>query len=427
MSKQRYESSDLHSEDMQDIIAKPPSWLLQRGISFIFLTLTMLFGMTAFVRYPQTISSSMKITTDNAPKPVVNKLAGSIVRLLVKDGQKVTQSEVLGYMESTGNHDQILNLLEKLKKVQQSIDNYNVELRDITSPVDMELGEIQSSYQNFYQSYLNYQAVRDEGAYIRKRSILLKEMNNIGEQNKRIQDSYTLQKREIDLAEREFEKYKILAEKRVISPMELQKQEALLISKKQAIPLAENNLLNNHSASLARIKELSDLENQISDEKKKFYQSLNSLISEIENWKKQYVLVSPASGYVIYGSSIQENQFLPAATDVFYINSKNETYYGEMQLPQLEFGKIKIGQEVMIKVLGFQYQEYGYLKGRIQSISDIPIKDSLFLSKVSIERTPKDSLIRLRPRLLADVEIITEEQSILKRIWRNLTKNFYKY
>ncbi|MGJ1432281.1 vitamin K epoxide reductase family protein [Sphingobacterium spiritivorum] len=103
-----------------------------------------------------------------------------------------------------------------------------------------------------------------------------------------------------------------------------------------------------------------------------------------------------------------------------------EVYYGEMQLPQLEFGKIKIGQEVMIKVRGFQYQEYGYLKGRIQSISDIPIKDSLFLSKVSIERTPKDSLIRLRPRLLADVEIITEEQSILKRIWRNLTKNFYK-
>lgn len=50
--------------------------------------------------------------------------------------------------------------------------------------------------------------------------------------------------------------------------MELQKQEALLIAKKQVIPLAENNLLNNQSASLARIKELSDLDNKISDEKK---------------------------------------------------------------------------------------------------------------------------------------------------------------
>lgn len=426
MIKQSFGDTDIHSEDMQDIIARPPSWLLKRGISFIFLTLLMLFGMTAFIRYPQMITATMKITTDNAPKSVVNKIAGSIVQLLVKDGEWVNQFETLAYMESTGNHDQILNLLEKLKWVQKSEDNQNLELKNITSPVDLELGEVQSAYQNFYQAYLNYLAVRDDGIYVRKRSILRKEMDNIGEQNKRIQDSYALQKREIDLAEREYEKYKILAEKKVISPMELQKQEALLIAKKQVIPLAENNLLNNQSASLARIKELSDLDNKISDEKKKFYQSLNSLISEIENWKKQYVLVAPSSGYVIYGSAFQENQFLPISSDVFYINSKNERYYGEMQLPQLEFGKIKIGQEVMIKVRGFQYQEYGYLKGRIRSISDIPIKDSLFLSMVSIERKPQDSLIRLRPRLLADVEIITDEQSILTRIWRNLTKNFYK-
>lgn len=170
--------------------------------------------MTAFIRYPQMITATMKITTDNAPKSVVNKIAGSIVQLLVKDGEWVNQFETLAYMESTGNHDQILNLLEKLKWVQKSEDNQNLELKNITSPVDLELGEVQSAYQNFYQAYLNYLAVRDDGIYVRKRSILRKEMDNIGEQNKRIQDSYALQKREIDLAEREYEKYKILAEKK---------------------------------------------------------------------------------------------------------------------------------------------------------------------------------------------------------------------
>lgn len=80
-----------------------------------------------------------------------------------------------------------------------------------------------------------------------------------------------------------------------------------------------------------------------------------------------------------------------------------------MQLPQLEFGKIKIGQEVMIKVRGFQYQEYGYLKGRIRSISDIPIKDSLFLSMVSIERKPQDSLSGSAPDCL--------------QMWRSLQMN----
>lgn len=44
MIKQSFGDTDIHSEDMQDIIARPPSWLLKRGISFIFLTLLMLLA-----------------------------------------------------------------------------------------------------------------------------------------------------------------------------------------------------------------------------------------------------------------------------------------------------------------------------------------------------------------------------------------------
>jgi HlyD family secretion protein len=137
-------------------------------------------------------------------------------------------------------------------------------------------------------------------------------------------------------------------------------------------------------------------------------------------------MVAPNAGYVIFSGSLQENQYLNAGSIVFYIKTNDEQYYGEMKLPQLDFGKIKIGQRVMIKVKGYQYQEYGYLNGKIKTISDIPIKDSLFLSRVEIEREPKDSLIVLRPNLIADAEIITNDQSILTRIWLNLTKSIFK-
>lgn len=417
---------DVHSEDMQDIIARPPSWLLQRGISFIFLTIVILMAMTAFIRYPELLSAPMTITTAHAPKAVVTRVPGNIAELKVKDGQWIARGMPLAYIESTGNQGQILDLLETLKKIQQSADSQSTGLKAVTAPTDMELGELQGAYQNFYEAYLNYQAARQEGIYVKKRDILLKEMDNINEQNKRIRDSYTLQKKEIEIGEKEYDKYKVLAEKKVISPMELQKQEALLIAKKQSIPAAENTILNNQAASLARVKELSELDNQISEEKKKFFQAMNSLISEAENWKKQYVLVAPDAGYVIFNGSLQENQFLAAGATAFYIKMNDEQYYGEMQLPQLDFGKIKVGQQVMIKVRGYQYQEYGYLKGRIRTISDIPIKDSLFLSRVAIEREPKDSLIRLRPNILADAEIITDDRSILKRIWLNLTKSIFK-
>lgn len=50
--------------------------------------------------------------------------------------------------------------------------------------------------------------------------------------------------------------------------------------------------------------------------------------------------------------------------------------------------------------------------------------DSVFLSRVQIYRRPEDSLIRLKPGILADVDIITDEQTVLFRIWKNITKNF---
>src|SRR5690606_32303464 len=149
-------------------------------------------------------------------------------------------------------------------------------------------------------------------------------------------------------------------------------------------------------------------------------------ISEAENWKQQYILSSPSTGKVVFGSVLQENQYLAANEGVFHIYSDDQAYFGEMYLPQSDFGKIKAGQEVLIKVHSYPYEEYGYLHGTIKTISDIPVRDSVFLSRVEIVRTPQDSLIQLKPGILADADIITEDQTILYRIWKNVIKNLKK-
>ena len=159
------------------------------------------------------------------------------------------------------------------------------------------------------------------------------------------------------------------------------------------------------------------------EEEKKFYQSLNTFISDAENWKKQYVISSPAKGTLIYGDFLQENQLIKMGEELFYVNANKEDYYGEILIPQSKSSKVKVGQEVLIKVQSYPYQEYGYLRGRIDYISDIPIRDSVFFSKVILNRNEKDSVIKLKPGILADADIITENQSIIKRIWLNLTKS----
>ncbi len=411
----------VHSDDLQEIIAKPPSWLLKRGISIILLTILILLGMSVFIRYPEMVRTRVRFNTEDAPKVVAAKITGNLVRLLVKEGTWVGTGTSLAYLESTADHVQVTQLLESLQQLRQDNRLYNLE--KLVSPKALNLGELQSSYQNFYLAYLNFLSSGERGIYHKRRSVIYAESDNLKQQYEKNSQAIILQQQQLGLAEREFEKYKMLADKKVISPAELEEKEALLLAKRQTIPQMENNLIAYQGNLLSKDKELMEIENQISEERKKFVQSLNSFISEAENWKKQYILSSPATGKVIYGDFLQTNQQVRAGQNIFYINPRDERYYGEILLLQESSGKVKKGQRVLIKVRSYPFEEYGYLTGNLEYLSDIPIKDSVFFGKIELKRSFQDSLIRLKPGLLGEGEIITDDKSIFRRIWDNLTKN----
>ncbi|MEJ5052796.1 HlyD family efflux transporter periplasmic adaptor subunit [Sphingobacterium sp. MYb382] len=413
---------NINSEDLQEIISKPPSWLLKRGISFILLSVLLILGMSFYIKYPEMVLTEIRFTTTNSPKVIINPNNGILVRLLVKNGEIVNRNQDIAYLESTASHADVIDLLVKLKELQSKIITL-AELDDNIPHGSLNLGELQGSYQSFYISLLNYQAIKEGGIYQKRRKVLQSEVGYVNEQNKRIQQTYELQRKELELAETEYEKYKQLAEKKIISSMELQQKEALLLSKRQTIPNMENSIITNRNNLLTKNREIIEVENEILEEEKKFVQSLNSLISEAEEWKKRYVLSATVEGKLVYAGFWQENQYVKMGEELFYINPNKDDYYGEAFIPQYEISKIEVYQQVLIKVHSYPYQEYGYLKGKVSYISDIPIKDSVFFARIDVERTERDSLIRLKPGIHADAEIITADVSIFKRIWMNLVKS----
>ena len=54
MKKSNIIGDDFHSEDLQEIIVKPPSWLLKRGITIVFGVVLMMIGLSAFISFPET-------------------------------------------------------------------------------------------------------------------------------------------------------------------------------------------------------------------------------------------------------------------------------------------------------------------------------------------------------------------------------------
>ncbi len=413
---------DLHSEDLQEIIAKPPSWLLKRGISLVLGTVLLIIGLSVFIRFPEMVGSPIKFNSIDAPKVITSRVNSNLTKLLIKDGEQVSPGTALAYLESTAEHSQVIMLLQRLQDLRTG-EKQNYNLESLINPKDLNLGELQGSYQNFYLAYLSYRAASQDGIYQKRKGTLQQEKANIVRQYEKVSQSFELQQQQLKLAEEEFEKYRLLAQKKVISPSELQEKEALLLIKRQTIPQMENNLIGYEGSVLSKNKELTDLDNQINEERKKFVQALNSFISEAEIWKRQYVLTSPVGGKLIYGAFLQENEPVKIDEPLFYVNPNSDQYYGEVLLSQNTSAKVKKGQQVLIKVRSFPYQEYGYLHGKVDYISDIPMRDSVFFIKVSLIRSTHDGLITLKPGIYGDAEIITEDKSIFRRIWDNLTKS----
>jgi multidrug efflux pump subunit AcrA (membrane-fusion protein) len=414
-----------HSDDMQDIITAVPSWLLRWGITLFFSILVLLLSLSAFIKYPDIVKSQLKISSPNVAKPIVPKVNGRLDKLLVTNNQTVVAGQPLAYIESTANHAEVLSLLTGLKKLHDQMLGGNLfDKAFFNKAKDNELGELQGAYQTFIQSYINYSASVENGFLVKKRTYLLQDVDGLSKQTNQLQAEKKLQQRDADLAEEEYSMHQKLEKQKVETPAELRQQESKYIARKAPLLQTDASLITANTNLLAKQKEILELDNQVAEEKAKFSQALNSLISQAEDWKNKYVLLASEAGKVTFAGNVQENQIVSPNQDVFYINTGNEKFFGEMNIPQDNLGKVKQGQQVLVKLRSYRFEEFGMMKGTISYISDVPLKDSVFTSRVVFTSKTSDMKkpVNLKQGMIADAEIITEDATILQRLTRNVIK-----
>lgn len=406
------------SYELDEIISKPPSWMVKRGIFFIFLILLIITGVAFFLKYPRIVYVDLKFNSSNPPIVLKSNIKGRISRILIKEGEFVSKNTDIAYLESLADHAEVLQIRKLLQSIKDGQVNKD-KIESIFARQNSDLGELQQSFENLNKAYLLFKAIQKKGILQERLKFLSNEMSNVDLLRKQIEESRELQKLELRISEEELSKMKLLEERKVISHSELKKYEGTLLSKKQLLPQTESNLINNSNTYLMKLKEKSEIENQMLEQGKLFYQTLNSFINDIEVWKNKYVISSYSDGYLVYGEFLNSNQAINIDENLFYIYQDKGDFYGEMYIPQEQISRVKVSQKVLIKVKSFPYKEYGQLKGKIEYISSIPLKDSaVFSSRVKLERSDLDSLISLKPGLIADAEIITQEESFFNKIWR---------
>lgn len=413
---------EANSEEVQEIITAVPSWLLRRGITLIFAVLISIVLLSAFIEYPDIVRTSLKVNSMNAPKPVLVKQTGKIIALLVREGTTVLQHQPLAFMESTADHNNVLKLHKELIELSKRLLRNGSMSGDLPLK-NLRLGELQGAYQNFYQQYLQFISAQQGGYYLNRKKYLNNDLKVIKQLKKQIIAQQEIQIKEYANIEKEFEAYKKLYQKGVISRSEYQQQENKFLTGKYPMQQSITTLLNNSANYSAKQKEVLDLEHTIQEEQAKFVQSLNNMLTETDAWINKYILRAPLAGKLSYAGIVQENQVVNAGEELFMINPANTDFFGEISIPQYNMGKVRIGQRTLVKMRTFPYEQYGLIRGNVNYISDVAFKDSVFIAKINFENFEnKDSenKIVLKNGMQGEVEIITQESSLLRRFVRNI-------
>src|SRR5690606_5601860 len=112
-------------------------------------------------------------------------------------------------------------------------------------------------------------------------------------------------------------------------------------------------------------------------------QQLANLENALAVWQQSYLITSPVDGTVSYLHNLSTNQFITSGTSLFAILPERERFVAQLEIPKLGYGKVQKGQQVLLKLDNFPFQEYGQLKGTVEHISLIPDEDR-YLVRVAL-------------------------------------------
>ena len=414
-----------HGNEMEEIISNKPPFFVRWGTVFFLIFLLLIATICWFIKYPDIVNTKARLTSINAPKEVVTKTAGKLIKLFAKEGEQTTTGNLLGYLESTASHQEVIKLSADIDTLQTLVNSNDIaRVIPYLNNEYLHLGEIQQAHQTFGQSFTSFSNYITGGFYLSKKNLLSKDLAFLQKMHSNLLQQKSLNEQNLALTQKTFDASQSLKDDKVISDLDYRNEKSKLINKELSVPQIKSAIISNESKQNEKQKEIMELDNTIVQQKSIFSQSVNTFKSQVEDWKKKYLLTASADGKIAFASFLQENQQLLQNQIICFINPGNSEYYAEVYIPQSNFGKVQTGQEVLLKFPSYPFEQYGSVKGKIDFISNIST-DSGYLAKVILPnglKTNHKKQIQFREGLQAQGEIITADMRLLERFYYNIIR-----
>ena len=175
---------------------------------------------------------------------------------------------------------------------------------------------------------------------------------------------------------------------------------------------------------------LLDLQQQATELERKYQLSLQNaaetLSAQIKAWERDYLLVSPINGIVNQMGVWSSNQNVNSGETVFtVVPTEQDKPKGKALLPIQGAGKVKVGQRVNVRINNFPDQEFGYLIGKVGSISSVPTTEGFYVVEIDFPhgmKTNYEKTLPITQQMQGSADIVTEDLRLMERFFMPMKK-----
>ncbi len=420
------------TEEVQDIIDRMPSKTPRIVASIVISLASLLLFFGWAISYPESVTGVVTITAQMPPVRLIAPTSGKLHLLKHKNGSTINGGEIIAVIESGADFNNIL-LLDSL--LQKDIDELTGS--EYANSESFILGELTIPYLKMQNSIQNYRQYKSDNIFIPRVKQLKLQKIRINKQLKHLNIQLSIQQQQHAIYTQNLYKDSIM-----FYTLKSTKESEYLGSKTTWLNSLQSIKSYQKEKDLAanQINEIEAQITQLNIEERQYARKLlidlhtthHELKSQMSQWKQKYVFIAPYTGKLEMLNFWKEKMFVQAGSEVFAIVPGKNYVHAQMLIPSQGAGKVKDGQEVVIKLDNFPYLEYGSINGVVSSISMLTNQSDKALAQKNINTylvtvnlpqqliTNYDISLGFNHDMKGMAQILVKKRRLIERLFDNI-------
>lgn len=417
-----------YSEETQELLTSPQGFFMRSGIAIIFGVLLLMFVVSYFIRYPELSTSEVTIYANQAKASLFPKINSRIVFINTKHSQDVKENELLLVLESTTDWKEatdLENYLDTLANQNSAFENV-VFFEKNEIPLFTNLGNLQLDYERLKNNILDFQLFSRTNSHAQKQAAIRSEIEIQNSLSSILEEKYAIQERDYELSKQKYITDSLLYKSEAIAKQEFLQTKSAFLNK-------ESSFLQNKEANLNAQMRVSQLNQQLvevsiayQEQAFKYKQQLRTsfatLKKMLEDWKSNYLIISPIEGKVSFFNPINLYQSVGMDKEIISVIPQENALYAYTKVDSKHISKLKDGKnanKAKIKLEAYPFARYGWLEAEVAQISLSPQENkySVRLKLNNGLQTNRKTELDLdaKNEIYGIAEIVLEERSLLDK------------